>query len=365
MSFFLHGIDDADKRIERQDAFWSRDIIDRPIIAMAIKDSDFHKYQDDNVSHSSIEERWVDSSYQAELTLHQISHTKYFGDALPIAYPNLGPDFFASCYGGSIRFSDETSWIEPIVEDWEDFHKHRLFSFNKDSHYFVALEKLYNALHEINDNRFFIGWPDLHPGADCLVGLRGVSQLSFDLLEEPEAIKKALPIVEKDFLWLYDYYYQNLVKWDQPCTGWPGIVSTERWHVPSNDFSCMISQEMFEAFFIESLTNEMRHVKHNLYHLDGPGALRHLDLLLEIKELDAIQWVFGAGGGQASDYIEVYQKIQNAGKGIQMPEVYPSELDLIMENLDPKGVWMRVFPENCDQAESIMKKISKWTRPAL
>jgi hypothetical protein len=37
-----------------------------------------------------------------------------------------------------------------------------------------------------------------------------------------------------------------------------------------------------------------RHVERTIYHLDGPGALRHLDRLLAIPELDCAQWIQGA-----------------------------------------------------------------------
>ncbi len=31
-------------------------------------------------------------------------------------------------------------------------------------------------------------------------------------------------------------------------------------------------------------------MKYSPFHLDGPGALKHLDALLELDELDAVQW---------------------------------------------------------------------------
>ena len=101
-------------------------------------------------------------------------------------------------------------------------------------------------------------------------------------------------------------------------------------------------------------------MENNLYHLDGPGALTHLDTLLAINELDAIQWVYGAGNGRASDHIKTYQRIQRAGKGIQMIQVFPDEIDIITSNLSPEGVWMKVQAETIDEADSVLKKITSW-----
>ncbi len=48
---------------------------------------------------------------------------------------------------------------------------------------------------------------------------------------------------------------------------------------------------MFEEVFLPGIIEECSFYERTIYHLAGPGALKHLDSLLEIKELDAIQWV--------------------------------------------------------------------------
>ena len=52
----------------------------------------------------------------------------------------------------------------------------------------------------------------------------------------------------------------------------------------------MVSKETFDDLFLPGIRQECRHAEASLYHLDGPNALTHLDSLLEIPELDAIQW---------------------------------------------------------------------------
>jgi hypothetical protein len=81
--------------------------------------------------------------------------------------------------------------------------------------------------------------------------------------------------------------------------------------------------------------------------------------LLGIKELSAIQWVYGAGHGRATDWLHVYKKIQAAGKGLQLWS-QPDEIDTIMENLRPEGVWLGVDVKDVEQGEGIVKKVSKW-----
>ncbi|MCX5757659.1 MAG: trimethylamine corrinoid protein 2, partial [Candidatus Hydrogenedentes bacterium] len=82
--------------------------------------------------------------------------------------------------------------------------------------------------------------------------------------------------------------------------------------------------------------------------------------LLGIKELNAIQWVFGAGNGIASDWIPVYQRCQAAGKGIQI-FASADEVDFFASKLRPEGVWMGVSVRNREEAEVVLRRVSKWT----
>jgi hypothetical protein len=116
---------------------------------------------------------------------------------------------------------------------------------------------------------------------------------------------------------------------------------------------------MFDEFFLPGLIEECRHLEASIYHLDGPAALRHLNSLLEIPELNAIQWVYGAGNGRASDWIPVYQRCQQAGKGIQI-FLEPDEVPVMMEHLRPEGVWMSVSVSDRREAEEVLRQVSLW-----
>ena len=52
--------------------------------------------------------------------------------------------------------------------------------------------------------------------------------------------------------------------------------------------------------------------------LDGAGQLPHLDSLLSIEELKGIQWVPGDGAKPCTEWPEVYRKIRDTGKRIQI-----------------------------------------------
>ena len=353
----IDGMDDWELRVARQDAFWDCAVIDRPCVHIAFpRQKQIRPLPP--TRHASLEARWMDAAYQAERALATVENTVYMGDALPHAWPDLGPDFFPALYGGELVFEEWTSYIKPFLKDWADADALEL---SREHPYWKKMEELYAAFLAVGKNRFHVGFPDLHPGADCLVGIRGPQDMAMDLFDEPEAIKKMLPRIAADFFETYDHYYKKLSAAGQACTCWAGIVSTRKWSVPSNDFSYMIAPNQFDGFFLEGLRAEAEFFECSLHHLDGVGCLNHLDSLLGIEKLNAIQWVWGAGNGEVTDWIEVFQKVQAAGKGIQLLHVEPRHLDAIMENLRPEGVWMQVEGvENEDQGEAVLKKVSRW-----
>ena len=115
---------------------------------------------------------------------------------------------------------------------------------------------------------------------------------------------------------------------------------------------------MFEDVFLPGITRECDETETSLYHLAGSGALQHLDSLLAIDSLNAIQWIYGAGNGRASDWLDVYQRCQKAGKGIQLA-VELDEFDTIMDSLCPEGIWLTVKGiETQDESDQILNKVA-------
>ena len=161
---------------------------------------------------------------------------------------------------------------------------------------------------------------------------------------------------------MYDSFNDKLRTNGQPITSWTPLVSEGRYYIPSNDFSIMISKNMYDEVFLPGLINEIRFYDRSLYHLDGPGALRHLDSILSIRELNALQWVPGAGSEQFTRWIHVYQKVQAAGKGVQV-NCGVDEVADVMKYLCPKGLFMQIWGvPHADTANNILREMVRWTK---
>ena len=353
----IESISDWEMRIKRHDAFWAGEIIDRPVVIMRFPRKNSKDILPSAKLYPNERERWMDPERIVDVALSNAKGTVFYGDALPSAFPNLGPEVFSAFFGMEMEYSESTSWGVPNLHDWNDVSKIR---FSKDNFYWKKIIEITDLMLEKGRGIFYTGYTDLHPGADAIAAFRDPLNLNMDMIDNPDEVKKIRGYIDDVFEEVFKFYMDKLQGAGQAVSSWPGIVSSKRWHVASNDFSCMVSKQMFDDVFLPGIVRECRMADASIYHLDGPQALTHLDSLLEIKELNAIQWVYGAGRGRASDWLDVYRKCQSAGKGIQL-WVSPDELDIIMENLKPEGVWLGIHGvEDEETAGALIRKISKW-----
>jgi hypothetical protein len=353
----IEHIPDWEKRIARQDAFWDRAIIDRPVILATIPRPSSDYPWPTAKAYPSIHEKWMDFEFRAREAVAGAMNVEHLGDALPSVCPALGPEVFSAFFGCELEFGEFTSWSVPNLRDWAQVDQVR---FSRDGVYFRKIEEFTDRLLEAGKGKFYTGYTDIHPGGDAIAAFRDPLNMNLDMIEAHDKVKRLLAQVNDVFKEVFAHYCDRLQVAGQAITSWPGIVSSRRWWVPSNDFSCMISKAMFDDLFLPGIAEECRNAEASIYHLDGPNALQHLDSLLTIKELNAIQWVFGAGHGRASDWIHIYKKCQAAGKGLQIG-LGVDELDFLMENLHPEGLWISLGGiQSREHFDTIEKKVATW-----
>ncbi|MCM8777890.1 MAG: hypothetical protein NC905_06510 [Candidatus Omnitrophica bacterium] len=104
------------------------------------------------------------------------------------------------------------------------------------------------------------------------------------------------------------------------------------------DISCMISPEMFNEFVLPYLEEQCKHLNYSFYHLDGPGAIKHLNSLLSIEELDGIQWTPGIDqdGLESPKWFPIYHKILSRGKKLWFLGLPKNSIKEILKELSPK-----------------------------
>ena len=239
MSFSLQP--DYKKIKTRYDAFWEQEIIDRPPVSLVIPVD--NPIPSPEKSYPDLKSKWLDLSFRAEQLDIKLSNQRYLGDALPITFPNMGPEIFSAWCGCGYEFGESTTWSEPCIHTWEkDSSKAGL---NMNHPYLQATIDFTQALLERGKGKFIVGLPDFHPGGDHLAALRDPASLAMDMIENVEWVKKALADSYPEYFQIYDLFYNILRDAGMPITSWLHLVDDGKYYIPSNDFSALISTEMF------------------------------------------------------------------------------------------------------------------------
>ena len=373
---------DFDASYARYEAFWEHDVLDRPPVCITLPlaatkapaTAGAGRTASDDIERHAMEtlppaltrrymdhrSRWLDLPGRVEREVWRLEHTAFLGDALPVAWPNMGPEIFSAWCGAGYEFGETTTWSVPCVEDWHRDGPACRFDENHDL--FRATMELTELLIEAGRGRFIVGLTDFHAGGDHLAALRDPERLAIDLLDEPEAILPMLSDAATDYFRAYDMFYERIASAGMPATSWLPLVHFGRYYIPSNDFSALISPAMFERFFLDGIVDECRFLDRSIYHLDGPDALRHLDMLLEIPELDAIQFVPGAGNEDLEQWIPVYQRIQQAGKSQMILDVTTGNMEALFEHLSPEGIYVGSVGGVRDEstANAVLARFENW-----
>jgi hypothetical protein len=359
-SIEIEGMPHFEKAMERVYAWYENEIIDRPPVRFMAHNAFLEAAKEDisNLSWAAREAWWFDVELQVELFERSIAGRCFHAETFPVYFPNLGPDVYAAFYGAKLQFGEVTSWSVPIVESWDGVNKLRL---DTDNVYFKKLEELTRHALERCPGRFLVGYTDLHPGLDCVAAWRDPQQLCYDMIDNPEQVKRLAELSIADFEVVYDHFDSMLKAAGQLSVSWMGIPSYGRMHIPSCDFSTLISPEAFKEFGLPILQHEVRTMTHNIFHIDGKGVARHLDAILGVPEVHAVQWVQGVG----DDYpILQWLPFIKSLQAKHMPvivDLRPSELDDFMEAMDPHGLFLWFSTDSEDEELRILDKVKQWS----
>lgn len=238
---------------------------------------------------------------------------EFIGEAIPFYMLEFGPDTFASYLGADLKFlpdHPDTSWSVPFVEDWDDVE----IKFRRDSIWWKRTVEFIKAIRARCDGKLLIAPPSLNANLDVLSAIRGTENLLSDLVLCPEKVKNALEGVCRVHTEVLQAYSELLSFDIYGSINLEGFFTEGRQSRPQSDVSCMIGPDMFREFVLPCLKSEAADVDAMVYHLDGPDAIKHLDVLCEIEGLDLITWVPGVAN-KDKDWSWLYKRIVALGKG--------------------------------------------------
>ena len=284
----------------------------------------------------------------------RLARLSFPADNLPIAHVDYGCVQLAACFGAEPSFEENTVWYEDLIADPESCPPLLL---TKQERWWQTYKQVMLKLVEVSHGDFLVGMPAFGSNMDVLAELRGTQNVLYDLIDRPDWVKGKLEEVNEAFFAAFDDYYEHIRLYDgSSCYTFfhlwgPGKVSQVQC-----DFAAMISPDMFAEFVVPPLTRQCAWLDHSLFHLDGPSCICHLDHLLAIKELDAVQWTSGAGQPPSGDpvWYGLYDRILKAGKSVQIIDASVSQARHIFDRFGPAGVWVFVQVQSEEEVEDMV-----------
>ncbi len=351
--------------LQRNEAFWTGDLDDGPLVWATAPDAVRGEAPGKAPAPPPAEaDEWTDLGYVMDKAEHDIAHTCHEGDAIPMHNPWLGPDQAAAWLGADITFAprDNTSWVKPFVRDWAE---HPKLAIDPANRWWKLYLDILRASVERGRGRWVTAYPDLHTGIDGLGAIRGSEKLMMDLVDCPDTVKDRMAQMTRLWLDVVDTVSGIVLPGGQGSSNWTLGWSSGRFVcLGQNDFSCLVGPAMFDEFILEDTLACCRHVDHIIYHLDGPGALQHLPRLLEIDEIDCVQWIQGAGAPLPSNWLPLLRRIQDAGKSVQVFYVgdhggkadFAVEIDALCSALDPDRLFIAAVVDSAEKARFVVDR---------
>jgi len=347
---FKEDWEDAKKRFE---AWWAGEVFDRPAIQVTAPREGVPRK--DIPPLPSLEQRWTDIGHVIALAEERFRTTYFGGESFPCFWPNLGPDVLAAYVGCELIFHEATSWARTLITDWNDAPRLR---FDDDNGWWRLTIEFTEAAARASAGRWFVGLTDLHGGMDALAAIRGQQNLALDIVDNPDKIEKVMAFLSPLWFRVFERLHGITKRALSGSSTWLGIWSPGRCYPVSCDFAALISPGAFRRFILPDIEAQINWLDHSIFHLDGPGALPHLETLLHLPRLNGIQWVPGAGSGSMLQWVPMLKTIQQHGKILHL-SVGADEVEPLLSELSPKGLMLSTWCSTEAEARALLRHVTE------
>lgn len=302
-----------------------------------------------------LEAWWMDVDFIIDRQMQVLDQQHYYGQSVPYHFVNLSSSAMPAVLGAHMKFIDkQTMWAYPCFTSVEQVAE--LAVDPQNIWYQKAIEITRRSAALAKDHHFVAAYA-LNGITDILAGLYGTENFLVDLIAKPREVARAMEHVKRIWINLFNEVEALIAQSENPGDiGWAGIWAPGTTFPLQEDFSYMISDTMFRQYCLPHLIDQMDAMEYPFYHLDGTGALSHLDTLLAIDKLKVIQWVPGPGEKRVSMWYGLISRILEAGKSMQV-FAEADEVEDLVKHVGARGLLVSVSATE-EQAQRLIKRYS-------
>lgn len=351
-----------DKSKKRFEAWWHGEIEDRVLLQVTSRKTDVTAAPPPPPVPETPEEKWLSVDYRIAALEHHMGHVHYAGDAFPFLDTHIGPGTMSLYLGAIPGLMPTTVWYHRCIDDMTTAE---VPAIDENNAYWLFSQELAKEGMKRLGGRALVSFPDLIEGLDTISSLVGNDELLLYLIDAPEHVHRFQEKLTDTYFHYHDRLYDTIKDEDGgSCFSAFNIYGRGRIAKVQCDFSAMIGPAMFEEFVIPYLAKQCARLDHSVFHLDGPCCLQHTDLLLGIKELEAIQWTPTVATEPPTHerWWPLYKRIRDAGKSVMILGGTPQQAKALVEEFGPEGFDIVLGAASEEEADAIVQDSYKWTK---
>ena len=340
-------------KIERYQAFWKREDIDRPLVGFSFVGwypleyftiCKSWKINDYITPEMLVPSQWLED-YERLLREGEEIKDDILRGACPIQV--AVPCFLAGILGSRIRILPDSVLGEELKLSWDEALARTL---DRENPWYQKYIEFIDALVKRSNGRYPVSHgPELGP-TDLHALLRGHNESLTDLLDAPEKSAQLLMNTGNIFVSFVKDAWQRIPLYhggyfDAQYQLWaPGpIVRLQE------DATAVFSPDLYRKLVQPVDRMIARQFECNFIHLHSTSMFL-LDAFLEIEELRCFEINIESFNIVIKDMIPYFKRVQDADRPLLIRgSATADEVRLLMDSLDPRGLYLHLMPE--DRAE--------------
>ncbi len=320
-------------RAGRHEAWWARASVEGLPLLLGYANRDPARPITRRMEWREDPARWL------EAKLRDVAQLAPASDALPFIRVDLGPCCLPMLMGLDREYGSDTAWSHAFIRD--DWSNAPAWTLDRQSAGWKTFDTLLRAAAGAARGRAVLATPNLGGPCDILSNLRGATELCLDTVDQPERIAAAtaamIPALAEAGAFMRDTAFQSgaeLVHWHMLGSDQPYVIA-------ECDLLFSVGPDIAEQVCLPDIERQSRMAPRCIFHLDGAGSTRHLEALLDIPAIRAVQYTPGAGTPSALAWLDMFRRIQSQGRSLL---VYApiEEVPALARALRPEGLAIQI-----------------------
>jgi hypothetical protein len=344
MGIIMELKEDLHEAKERMKAWWDHEIMDRPVISYYYpkRRGSLGGYLDAIGQDWTLAEHYNEIDNALDDFEKRAEKTFYGAESIPSYFPNYGPGILAAVFGIVPQFKSQTVWFDKPTEPDEIVQVLESVKLNQSNEWYVRLKEITEQAAKRASGKYQVSITDIGGVLDVLSSFLRPENIILTMKRNPGIIDTCRQIILEKLLIIHDELYSIIKSHCDGFNAWLNVWCEKSWYPVQCDFTAMLNPKYFKRFALPDLIEQMEHMDHALYHMDGPNQIPFLEDFLAIESLTGIQWVPGAGRlpQGSEEWMPIYKKIQCAGKNVVI-DALPESVPKIYKSLNAKGLYVR------------------------